>query len=495
MKKRLVAGGIGGLLLMGCWMILSAAYGEYLIPAPWSTVAEAVSILQSKHAWAEIVVTVLRVVAGFGSALIAGTLVGIGTVRPFFAAMIKPLLVLMQGMPPILWAIPLILVLGFGGVAPIVVIALICFPLVSVTIGEGMRTVPGSLRDMLRIYADGALPRLRELYLPHLAPFIASAVHLGMSLGIKASVVAEYFGANNGVGFQIQSAYQAFQVRRLFGWTLILVLFILAGDRLLSRVRSRDSVARSEEGGGRPGVARTASEVSGALDEDITELRERFLHPSTDHRIVLHDVGFGYASGHSVVSEINLEVRTGELAVVSGDSGTGKTTLLSLCSRLKTPDRGTVSVPGRLGFVFQDDRFLPWRSCLSNVALPLLYDPHTRRAHTRRDARSFAASMLKEVGLAGYLDRAPAELSGGMKKRLAFARCFASLPEAILLDEPFAGLDADARRALWGKFGDLLLKHPVPVVVVTHFPEEVPARLSPRFLTLSGHPATLKPID
>ena len=99
--------------------------------------------------------------------------------------------------------------------------------------------------------------------------------------------------------------------------------------------------------------------------------------------------------------------------------------------------------------------------------------------------------MLDEVGLSKYLDRNPDELSGGMKKRLAFARCFAAIPEAVLLDEPFVGLDKGAREALWSKLSNLILQHPVPVIAVTHFPAEVPDALPSRLFTLTGRPARI----
>jgi ABC-type nitrate/sulfonate/bicarbonate transport system ATPase subunit len=127
------------------------------------------------------------------------------------------------------------------------------------------------------------------------------------------------------------------------------------------------------------------------------------------------------------------------------------------------------------------------------VALPLVYGG-TRPAPALR----FARYLLAESGLQGVEWGFPAELSGGMKKRLAFARCFARFPEAILLDEPFTGLDTEARRLLWGKFGDLLALRRVPVVIVTHFPEEVPVSEGCRFYRLEApsggrRPACLVP--
>jgi len=179
-------------------------------------------------------------------------------------------------------------------------------------------------------------------------------------------------------------------------------------------------------------------------------------------------VSFAYG-GARVLEGVDLEVAPERIAVVSGDSGIGKTTLLYLIASLLRPQAGSVERPGKIGLLFQDDRLLPWRSNAWNAALPLIYG-----GQEPAEALSFAGYLLGEAGLAWREWEYPQALSGGMKKRLCFARCFARFPEAILLDEPFTGLDAEARAQLWGKFFDLLELHRVPVVVVTHFPEEVP---------------------
>jgi NitT/TauT family transport system ATP-binding protein len=111
-----------------------------------------------------------------------------------------------------------------------------------------------------------------------------------------------------------------------------------------------------------------------------------------------------------------------------------------------------------------------------------------------RSARCFASYLLSEAGLGGEEEKKPDELSGGMKKRVALARCFARIPEAIILDEPFSGLHREARHALWEKFLRLLALHPVPVVVVTHFPEEIATAPGSRLYRLAGRPASMAPL-
>ncbi len=462
--------GIG--LIAAAWSAASLLFGSFLFPPPWTVVADTVASLLHAATWGQIAITLGRVLAGFGLAFAAGLLVGIlSGSRRELEEVFKPAVLLLQGVPPMLWAIPLILILGVGGVSPVLTIALIGFPTVAVSITEGMRTVPRDLSQMLQVFAPGLYPRLRELVLPHLTPFLAASLNLGLVLAIKSSVVAEFFGANNGIGFQIQAAYQAFQVRRLFAWGLVLILMITLLDRLLARLKSTVEI-RTRAGRARPGPRRVGAAPAG-----------------TPACIRLQGIGFAYpGEPDRLLEAVDLEVGPAAVAVIHGESGVGKTTLLRIVAGLLPPASGRVEVPRRLGVVFQDDRFLPWRDNLWNVALPLVY-----QGVERERALEEAAGLLEEVGLPGEGGKLPSELSGGMKKRLAFARSFAGRPEALLLDEPFTGLHRDARQRLWERFFRLLTRRPVPVLIVTHFPEEVPCPGLCAYYTLQGRPARLVP--
>jgi ABC-type nitrate/sulfonate/bicarbonate transport system ATPase subunit/ABC-type proline/glycine betaine transport system permease subunit len=413
---------------------------------------------------------------GFVTGLAAGMAVGASR---DLAALFKPLVLFFQGMPPLLWAIPLVALMGIGHLPTIIVIALITFPLVTVTIAEGMSTLPREYGEMLRIFAPGFVPRTRELALPHLAPFIGASVNAGLVLAVKASVTAEYFGANNGIGFQIQAAYNLLAIHGLFSWAVILILIILLFNHLLPRLRSAGPIVKRmfvDKGPVACGI------------EDIRELKRVFTALTGSPRIALAGVGFSYRHHPTLLREVSLDVSSREIAVVTGESGIGKTTLLKLVASLLSPLEGSVSSPARIGYVFQDDRLLPWRTVAENTALPLLY-----QGFPRKNAFCFAYYLLAEAGLAGEEEKRPHELSGGMKKRAALARCFARLPDAILMDEPFTGLHAEARGSLWAMFLRLHALHPVPTLIATHFPEEIASLVPCRLYTLQGKPARLAP--
>jgi ABC-type nitrate/sulfonate/bicarbonate transport system ATPase subunit/ABC-type nitrate/sulfonate/bicarbonate transport system permease component len=468
----------GVALLLALWAVASLA-GRWFVPGPWTTLADTASLFARGGTWREVGITMMRVCLGFAAGFAGGVAAGmlVGSHRGA-EALLKPVVLFFQGMPPLLWAIPIVVVLGIGHLPTILVIALITFPNVTVTVAEGMRTLPRELGEMLSLFAPGPRARLAELVVPHLSPFLAAALKNGLVLAVKASVTAEYFGANDGIGFQIQAAYQTMQIRRLFAWALVLILVILVFNHLLPRLgRLASRIARP--------TGRRA-QASCRL-EDSSELKSIFVSKRAGHRIRLEDVAFAYGDDGPVVAGADLAVNAREIAVITGDSGVGKTTLLKLAAGILAPVAGRVERPRRMGFVFQDDRLLPWRTVAENAALPLVY-----AGTPRRSSLCFAQYLLNEAGLAGDEGKLPAELSGGMKKRAALARCFARIPDAIFLDEPFSGLHREARASLWEMFVRLLSLHPVPVIVVTHFPEEIAAHHACRLYTLAGRPAVLR---
>jgi ABC-type nitrate/sulfonate/bicarbonate transport system ATPase subunit/ABC-type nitrate/sulfonate/bicarbonate transport system permease component len=472
----------GVLVLLVLWAAVSAAGWKFLIPAPWTTAGDAAALLSIAANRRQILLTLARVAAGFSAGFSAGTVVGILIgLRREADALLKPLVLFFQGMPPILWVFPIVLVMGIGSLPTILVIALICFPVVAATVGEGMGSLPREYREMLSVFAPGFRPRLKELILPHLKPFLGASLNVGLVLAVKASVTAEYFGANDGIGFRIQAAYQSFQIRTLFAWAFLLVLLILLFHWSLPRLRRIVPAVRRL-------LVKTAPRTCSL--EDIRELKTLFLTRRTSARIQLHGVSFSYRGKERLMAGVDLSVERDGIAVITGDSGMGKTTLLKMVASLLKPTEGRIERPENLGFVFQDDRLLPWRTAAENTALPLWY-----AGQPRKNALCFAGYLLSEAGLAGGEDKRPEELSGGMKKRVALARCFARIPDAIILDEPFSGLHREAREELWSQLLSLLELHTVPVIVVTHFPEEVAPHVRCTIYELAGKPATLRRRD
>lgn len=206
-----------------------------------------------------------------------------------------------------------------------------------------------------------------------------------------------------------------------------------------------------------------------------------------------------YVSGRAVVEavgDVSFSVQRGELVCVVGPSGGGKTTLLKCIAGLLEPTSGTVEIggrevkepPERLGVVFQDygRSLFPWMSVAKNVAIPL-----RGRGVPRAQRESAAREALAAVGLEHTAGRYPWELSGGMQQRVALARALACEPQLLLMDEPFASVDAQARADLEDLTLRLREAYGATVLVVTHDIDEA-VYLADRVVVLTGSPATVR---
>lgn len=197
--------------------------------------------------------------------------------------------------------------------------------------------------------------------------------------------------------------------------------------------------------------------------------------------IALDDVTLTYPGRTGPVTALSgttLHVRKGAFAAVVGPSGCGKSTLMKLVTGLILPTVGTVAIDGKAvagpvkvaGMAFQNANLLPWRTVLANVMLPLEIVPPYRQQYARQKAvfREKALDLLGVVGLRVFADRFPWEMSGGMQQRASLCRALIHEPALLMLDEPFAALDAFTREELWCVLRDLWERLHFTVILVTH---------------------------
>lgn len=208
-------------------------------------------------------------------------------------------------------------------------------------------------------------------------------------------------------------------------------------------------------------------------------------------------LGQVYRSGQgdlAALEDVSLQVRGGEFVAIVGPSGCGKSTLLRILGGLLAPTAGAVYLDGRpltspqrqVAYVFQNVNLLPWRTVLRNVLLPLEVT-----GTARSEAVSRAASVLGLVGLDGYADLYPRELSGGMAQRVAIARALVAEPELLLLDEPFGALDALSREQMNLELLRIWRARQVTAVMVTHDLQEA-IFLADRVLVMSSRPGQIR---
>lgn len=213
--------------------------------------------------------------------------------------------------------------------------------------------------------------------------------------------------------------------------------------------------------------------------------------------VEVHSVSHRYVSSSGevldVLDEVNFKVDTGEFVALVGPSGCGKTTLLNMIAGLLSPEGGYIEVLGeRLdrphpasAMMFARDCLLPWRTALGNVEFGLEV-----RGTTKRECRERARAVLKSLGLQEFESVHPYRLSQGMRQRVAMARTLALEPELILLDEPFAALDAQTRTAIQAEYADVWQALGRTVILITHDINEA-VMLADRVVIMAPRPGRI----
>ncbi|HEX8732529.1 MAG TPA: ABC transporter ATP-binding protein [Ktedonobacterales bacterium] len=192
----------------------------------------------------------------------------------------------------------------------------------------------------------------------------------------------------------------------------------------------------------------------------------------------------------AVLLDVNLDVRSGEFLCVVGPSGCGKTTLLRMMDGLITPDYGVITLDGApvtspqpsISMVFQDFGLFPWKTVYNNVAFPL-----TLRRTPKSEVAERVSKAIQLVGLAGAEAKYPKQLSGGMRQRVGLARALAVQPEVMLMDEPFASVDAQVREMLQEELLRIWTEVKQTVVFITHSIDEA-ITLADRIVVMGQRP-------
>lgn len=209
---------------------------------------------------------------------------------------------------------------------------------------------------------------------------------------------------------------------------------------------------------------------------------------------------YGEQQGTLAIEHVDLGIEAGQFAAVVGPSGCGKSSLMKLVTGLLPPTSGAVRVAGKpvngplkiVGMAFQNPTLLPWRNTLSNTMLPLeIVQPHRSRLRQHREEYvTLAKKLLAAVGLNGFEEKQPWMLSGGMQQRASLCRSLIHNPALLMLDEPFAALDAFTREELWSVLQDLWLERKFTCTLVTHDLREA-AYLADVIFVMSARPGKI----
>lgn len=210
-----------------------------------------------------------------------------------------------------------------------------------------------------------------------------------------------------------------------------------------------------------------------------------------------HTFGKGSASPLTVLDGINLKLESGSFNAIVGTSGCGKSTLLKMMAGLFDPSDGQMTLDGeviqgtdrRRGMVFQQDAVFPWMTVARNVS----YGPRLRGA-SREEQAKIEEKWIRMVGLTGFEDRWPRELSGGMRKRVDIGRVYANDPDVLLMDEPFGALDAQTKERMQSDLLETWSATRKTVVFVTHDLEEA-IFLADKIIVMSARPGRVHHIE
>ena len=175
----------------------------------------------------------------------------------------------------------------------------------------------------------------------------------------------------------------------------------------------------------------------------------------------LKNISFSYGE-KQIINNFSLKVTANECVCLCGESGCGKTTVLKIIAGLLKPQSGSITNPKNVSYVFQEDRLIPHLSVLQNVTLFL-----------PKDKKSFAKELISEAGLIEFINKKPDELSGGMKRRLSLVRAVAFGGNALLLDEPFNGLDTANKVLMANIINREFTEKGKPVIMVSHVDEDI----------------------
>ncbi len=183
-----------------------------------------------------------------------------------------------------------------------------------------------------------------------------------------------------------------------------------------------------------------------------------------------------------VLKDLSFSVTKNDIIGILGPSGVGKSTILKLIAGVIEQSTGELIINAKkIGYVFQEPRLLPWKTALDNVQLPLLVN-----GINKSNAKKKAEYFLNKMGLNGFEEYYPSQLSGGMLQRVSLARAFAIEPDLLLLDEPFSALDLRLKSVLETMLKELLEENPIPMLYVSHSPEEVVQFANRIFMMFAG---------
>ena len=225
---------MGYITVLGVWELASGwVLEENLLPGPTRIIQTFPEIVETGRFFTSFGATLTRIGVGFGIAFIIGSAIGLLTQIKWFENFFRDFQTIGLTSPGLVWALVGLIIWGFRPMGWIFPIVMVTFALVSVNIAEGVRSLPKDLIDMAKAFGTPQFRRQREIVIPHLAPFIFTAIRFGFSIGWKVTVLTEVFSSNEGIGFEMRVSSQLFQLDVFFTWVLSFFVFALFLEKVV----------------------------------------------------------------------------------------------------------------------------------------------------------------------------------------------------------------------------------------------------------------------
>ncbi len=416
MKKRLITA-LCVLFWLGLWQTGAMLLGSgVLLVSPIEAAARLLQLIPSSEFWLSVGFSAGRILLGFALGAVSGTALALlaGNVR-FVKTLLSPLVSAVKAVPVASITVLALVWVSSRNLSTLVSF-LITLPIVYSNMLEGIENLDPKLNEMARLFHVPAGRRFTGVYLSQLLPYFRSASRLAVGLSWKSGAAAEVIGIPSGsIGEKLYEAKIYLETADLFAWTIAVILLSWASEKLFLLLVGL--AVRAVSGKRIFRRRKTASEPNRLPCAEITVcgLTKRF-------------------GDNTVLDGFCRVFPAGRTTAVMGASGCGKTTLLSLITGLMKPDGGNVQTSpekARFSAVFQEDRLCENLTVSANIRLVT--------GNSRADSE--ITSSLAAVGLSECAEKPVRELSGGMKRRAALVRALLAESGAVVLDEPFKGLD------------------------------------------------------
>lgn len=419
---------VGAVLFwIAAWQVASMAAGsEFVLAGPLDAVAALARLLPSAEFWRSVTFSLVRIVGGCAIAyLLAVPLALIAATLPAIRTLLQPAMSAIKGTPIACTVVALLIWFGSKNISAIAV-GLAVIPGVYFGVLQGLDRADPRMRDLFRTFNATAPVRLLAQTWPAILPYLRAASQSVLGMSWKAGIAAELIGVPTGsVGERIYQAKLLLETADLFAWTTAVVALAWLFERL--GLRALDATW--------PASAKLALRFSRHEPEGALAVK-----PSIANKSPILSVS-NLVCGHNdtaLSDPLGFHLRAGDIACIEGPSGTGKTTLLKTLAGSLDPVSGSIDREHggtAIAQVYQDIRLVEELSAIDNVML--IASANLSPAEARK--------RLEELLPSGAIDAPVSALSGGQRRRVELVRAFAASSHLVLLDEPFTGLDAQAR--------------------------------------------------